>query len=106
MISYKPKSGPLDRIMVPQGAKVEAPGLPKSRFWAPEKIVCVGDVPLMRGRSARQPSLHKQAGRHFLFARAHRGAAAEAEKLKIHCTAQWLPDKIFENLEILKTQKS
>ena len=34
----------LDRPMAPQGAKVEAPGLPNDRFWAPKVTVSVSKM--------------------------------------------------------------
>ena len=43
-VSFLEPQVPLDRPMVPQGAKVEAQSMPKDWFWAPEVTISVSKI--------------------------------------------------------------
>ena len=80
--------------MVPQGAKMGAPGLPSDRFWAPEITESVSKFTIMPKKGDLETNIHEPASQHTFQPRkndqganiqkpAERGPAAVGEAHKI-----------------------
>ena len=80
--------------MVSQGAKMEAPGLPSDRFWAPKMTKSVSEFTIVPKKSELETSIQEPASQHTFQQRkndqganiqkpAARGPAAVGEAHKI-----------------------
>ena len=81
----------------PQGAKMEAPGLPNDRFWAPKTPESVSKFTIMPKKSDLETNIQEPASQHTFQQRKNKNQEANSQK-----TAAKTPAAVGEAHKILR----